>query len=135
MSAHRPMDDLWLAVRWLHVLAMAFFVGGQLLLAAAVVPVERHAPDRSRVRAIARRFGYGTLVAIAVLLATGSAMASHVHLWASATLHLKLALVALVAVLVVWHMRRPTMHVLEAGVFVISLAIVWLGLTLAHGSR
>jgi uncharacterized membrane protein len=128
------MDDLWLAVRWLHVLAMAFFVGGQLLLAVAVVPVERHSPDRRRVRAIARRFGYGTLVAIAVLLATGSAMAAHLHLWANGTLHLKLALVALVAVLVVWHMRRPTMHALEAGVFVISLAIVWLGLTLAHGS-
>jgi uncharacterized membrane protein len=113
---------------------MAFFVGGQLLLAVAVVPVERHAPDRRRVRAIARRFGYGTLVAIAVLLATGSAMASHLHLWSNGTLQLKLALVALVAVLVVWHMRRPTMHALEAGVFVISLTIVWLGLSLAHGS-
>jgi uncharacterized membrane protein len=128
------MDDLWLAVRWLHVLAMAFFVGGQLLLAIAVVPVERHAPDRERLRAIARRFGYGTLVAIGVLLATGSAMASHFGLWADGTLQLKLALVALVAVLVVWHMRRPTMHALEAAMFALSLAIVWLGLTLAHGS-
>jgi uncharacterized membrane protein len=113
---------------------MAFFVGGQLLLAVAVVPVERRAPDRRRLRAIARRFGYGTLAAIAVLLATGSAMASHLHLWANGTLQLKLALVALVAVLVVWHMRRPTMHALEAAVFVLSLAILWLGLTLAHGS-
>jgi hypothetical protein len=42
-------------------------------------------------------------------------------------------LVALVAVLVVWHMRRPEMHVLEAAVFVLSLVIVWLGLSLAHG--
>jgi uncharacterized membrane protein len=128
------MDDLWLAVRWLHVLAMAFFVGGQLFLAVAVVPVERHAPDRERLRAIARRFGYGTLVAIGVLLATGSAMASHFGLWADGTLRLKLALVALVAVLVVWHMRRPTRHALEAAMFALSLAIVWLGLTLAHGS-
>jgi uncharacterized membrane protein len=128
------MGDLWLAVRWLHLLAMAFFVGGQLLLAVAVVPVERRSPDRERLRAVARRFGYGTLVAIAVLLATGSAMASHYHLWGDGTLQLKLALVALVAVLVIWHMRRPTMHVLEAAVFVLSLAIVWLGLSLAHGS-
>jgi len=127
------MSDLWLAVRWAHVVAMAFFVGGQLLLAVAVVPVERQSPDRQRLRAIARRFGYGTLVAIAVLLATGSAMASHFHLWGDGTLQVKLVLVALVAVLVVWHMRRPEMHVLEAAVFVLSLVIVWLGLSLAHG--
>ena len=126
------MSDLWLAIRWLHVLAMAFFVGGQLVLAVAVIPVERRAPDRERLRAVARRFGYGTLVAIAVLLATGSAMASHFHRWADGTLQLKLGLVALVAVLVVAHMRRPTMHALEGAVFVVSLAIVWLGLALAH---
>src|ERR671929_49466 len=123
----------WLLVRWLHVLAMAFFVGGQLLLAVAVVPVERRSPDRERLRAIARRFGYGTLVAIAVLLATGSALASHGHRWGDGTLHAKLALVVLVAVLVVWHMRRPAMHALEGAIFLVSLAIVWLGLTLAHG--
>jgi uncharacterized membrane protein len=127
------MDELWLGIRWLHVLAMAFFVGGQLVLAVAVVPAERGAPDRTRLRAVARRFGYGTLVAIAVLLATGSAMASHFHLWSDGTLQLKLTLVVLVAVLLVWHMRRPTMHALEAAVFVLSLVIVWLGLTLAHG--
>ena len=126
------MDDLWLAVRWLHVVAMAFFVGGQLFLAVAVVPVERRAPDRERLRAIARRFGWGTLVAIGVLLATGAAMASHYGLWDDGTLQVKLGLVAAVAVLVVWHMRRPAMHVLEGAVFVLSLAIVWLGLSLAH---
>ena len=128
------MDDVWLAIRWLHLVAMAFFVGGQLLLAAAVVPVERRSPDRERLRAIARRFGYGTLVAIGVLLATGAAMATHFRLWDDGTLQLKLALVAVVAVLVVWHILRPTMHALEGAVFVLSLAIVWLGLTLAHGT-
>jgi uncharacterized membrane protein len=128
------MDELWLGIRFLHVLAMAFFVGGQLVLAVAVVPAERGAPDRTRLRAVARRFGYGTLVAIAVLLATGSAMATHHHLWSDGTLQLKLALVALVALLLVWHMRRPTMHALEAAVFAVSLVTVWLGLTLAHGS-
>jgi uncharacterized membrane protein len=126
------MDDLWLAIRWLHVLAMAFFVGGQMLLAFVVVPALRDAPDRTPLRAAARRFGYGTLVAIAVLLATGSAMASHFRLWSDGTLQLKLALVALVAVLVVWHIRRPTMHALEGAVFLVSLVIVWLGLSLAH---
>jgi putative copper export protein len=126
------MDELWIAIRWLHLLAMAFCVGGQLLLVAVVVPVERRAPDRERLRAIARRFGYGTLVAIGVLLVTGALMASHFNDWGDGTLHIKLALVAVVAVLVVWHMRRPTMHALEAAIFLVSLAIVWLGLQLAH---
>ena len=123
----------WLLIRWLHVLAMAFFVGGQLFLALAVVPVERTAPDRERLRAIARRFGWATLIAIGVLLVTGAAMAGHYDLWDQRTLQVKLGLVALVAVLVVWHMRRPALHALEGLVFLVSLAIVWLGLALAHG--
>jgi uncharacterized membrane protein len=127
------MSDLWLGVRWIHVVAMAFFVGGQLILAVAVVPVARRAGDLDQLRGIARRFGWGTLVAIGVLLATGSAMAAHYNLWGDSTLQVKLALVGVVAVLVVWHLRRPTMHALEAAIFVVSLAIVWLGLSLAHG--
>jgi uncharacterized membrane protein len=126
------MDDLWQAIRWLHLLAMAFFVGGQLFLAVAVVPVERGMPDRERVRAIARRFGYGTLVAIALLLATGSAMASHYDRWGDSTLQVKLTLVALVSGLVIWHIRRPALRALDGAIFVVSLAIVWLGLSLAH---
>jgi uncharacterized membrane protein len=118
--------------RYLHLLAMAFFVGGQLLLVAAVVPSLRAEPDRERLRAIARRFGWGTLVAIAVLIATGIPLASHFHQWESGTLHVKLALVALVAGLVVWHIRRPQGHALEGAIFVGSLTIVWLGASLAH---
>lgn len=122
----------WELVRAVHLLAMAFFVGGQLVLAFALVPVERRAPDRERMRAVARRFGWGTLVAIAVLLGTGTAMASHYGLWESGTLQLKLGLVALVGVLIGWHMRRPELRALDGAVFVASVAIVWLGVSLAH---
>ncbi|NLT06033.1 MAG: hypothetical protein GXY03_06955 [Solirubrobacterales bacterium] len=125
-------EELWLAVRWLHVVAMAFFVGGQLLLAVAVVPVERRSPDRARLRAIARRFGYGSLVAIAVLLVTGAALADRGARWGDSTLQIKLGLVVAVATLVFWHIRRPSLHALEGAVFLLSLAIVWLGLALAH---
>ena len=119
-------------VRYLHLLAMAFFVGGQLFLVTAVVPTLRGDDDRERLRAIARRFGWGTLAAIAVLIATGIPLATHFHQWDSSTLHVKLALVAVVAGLIVWHMRRPQMHALEGGIFVGSLAIAWLGVSLTH---
>jgi uncharacterized membrane protein len=122
----------WTAIHWLHLIAMAFFVGGQLFLAAVVVPALHGAETRPALRAVARRFGAGTLVAIGVLLATGAAMASHYELWSDGTLHVKLTLVAVVAGLVLWHMRRPGLHALEGLVFLGSLAIVWLGLSLAH---
>ena len=127
------MSTLWRAVLYLHLLAMAFFVGGQLILAVAVVPVARRVGDTSWVQPVARRFGSGTLVAIGVLLATGSALAFHNHMWGEGKLHAKLALVALLGVLVVWHMRRPRDHALEGAIFLVSLVVVWLGLALAEG--
>jgi uncharacterized membrane protein len=123
---------LWHGIRWLHLLAMAFFVGGQLMLAAVVVPVLRGSGDRQALRGAARRFGAGTLVAIGVLAATGAAMASHYGLWGDSTLHVKLALVGVVALLVLAHMRRPAQHAFEGAIFLFSLAIVWLGVALAH---
>jgi uncharacterized membrane protein len=119
------------ALRFAHLVAMAFFVGGQLMLATVVVPVLRGG-DREALRAMARRFGAGTLAAIAVLLGTGAAMASREDRWDDGTLQVKLALVALAAVLVVWHMRRPQLHAIEGLVFLASLALVALGVALAH---
>jgi uncharacterized membrane protein len=122
----------WELIRWLHLLAMAFFVGGQLVLVAAVVPAFRGAEDRERLRAIARRFGWGSLAALVVLTATGSAMAGHFGVWGAEKLHVKLALVGVAGALVLWHMRHPRQHWAEGLVFVVSLAIVWLGVALAH---
>lgn len=75
------MTEVWLVVRAIHLLAMAFFGGGQLFLVAALVPIERRAPDRQRMRAVARRFAWGTLVTVGVLLATGAALATHFGQW------------------------------------------------------
>ena len=111
---------------------MALFVGGQLFLGAVLVPVERRRPDRERLRAVARRFGWATLGSIAVLVVTGIAMATHYHQWGEATLHVKLGLVALVGLLIAWHMRRPEMRVLDGAILWASLAIVALGVALAH---
>jgi uncharacterized membrane protein len=128
--------DFWQAVLYLHLLAMAFFVGGQLVFGIAVVPVLRGGetdPARERMRGIARRFGYGSLVALGVLVITGWAMASHFDLWDSSTLQWKLGLVALVIGLTLLHLRRPKLHALQGAVLLASLVIVWLGLELATG--
>ena len=113
----------WELLRWLHVLAMAFFVGGQLVLVAAVVPAFRGVEDRSRLQAIARRFGIGSLVALAV---------NRLSRWDAGQLQVKLTLVAITGLLILIHMRRPNQHWLEGLVFILSLAIVWLGVALSH---
>ncbi len=127
------MSGFWQAVLYLHLLAMAFFVGGQLVFGIAVVPILRDDPDRERMRAIARRFGYGSLAALGVLLLTGWAMASHFELWDSSTLQWKLALVGAVIGLTIVHLRHPKLHMLQAAILLASLAIVWLGLELVTG--
>lgn len=126
MSEH----DFWQAVLYLHLLAVTFFVGGQLVFGIAVVPVLRGDADRERMRAVARRFGYGSLIALGVLLVTGWAMASHYDLFGNSTLQWKLALVGAVIGLTIVHLRRPKLHALQAAILVLSLVIVWLGLDL-----
>src|SRR5262245_32177507 len=122
---------LWQAVLYLHLVAMAFFLGGQFSLAIAVVPALRGEQDRERLRAVARRFGWGSLVALGVLIATGAAMASHLDLWDDGTLHVKLALVAIAVILAGIHLRHPRAHVLQAAIFLVTLAIVWEAVQLA----
>ena len=118
-------------VRVLHLLAMAFFVGGQLMLAAVVVPVLRGG-DREPLRAAARRFGGGSAIALLVLIVTGVLMAGEYDRWDEGALHVKLGLVVLVVALIAAHARRPTLHALEGVVFLASLAIVYLGVDIAH---
>ncbi len=134
----------WNFVVWLHLLGMAFFVGGQLMLAVVVVPVVRS--DRVALLSAVRRFGIGTLVAFGVLIATGVALATHQHRWGDSTLQVKLGLIVLVVALIAAHARWPAVrnggagaasharmwrHVLELAIFAVSLAIVWLGIVLA----
>jgi uncharacterized membrane protein len=121
----------WNGVLWLHLLAMAFFVGGQVMLAAIVVPVLRRLDDRTPLRAAARRYGIGTAIALGVLILSGAAMASHLHKWSDSTLQVKLGLVVLVGILIGAHLRRPEWHAIDGAIFLVSLAIVWLGIVVA----
>lgn len=128
------MSEFWRAVLYLHLLSMAFFLGGQLVFGIAVVPVLRgEGEQRQRMRAIARRFGYGSLVALGVLLVTGWALASHYDLFGNSTLQWKLALFGAVIGLTIVHLRRPKVHALQAAILGLTLVIVWLGLKLTTG--
>ena len=114
---------------YLHLLAMATFVGGQLVLGVAVVPGLR-GRDREGLRAVARRFGWASLVALGVLLVTGAWMASDRHLWDDSTLHLKLTLFVVAGGLILAHLRWGAAHWLQGAILLVSLVIVWLGVNL-----
>lgn len=122
----------WNLLTFLHLVAMAFFVGGQIFLAAVLVPLMRAQENRDQLRAVARRFAYGSGVALAVLVVTGSMLAGHLQLWSDPALHTKLTLVLVVIAAIVWHTRKPQWHWLEGVAFLLSLAIVWLGVGLAN---
>ena len=64
-------------------------------------------------RAVARRFGIGSLVAIVVLLASGAAMASRFARWQDQVLQVKLMLVALIGVLIPLDKVSPSSRALS----------------------
>jgi putative copper export protein len=121
----------WTLIRFLHVVAIGFFVGGQLMLATVVVPALR-GQDRQLMRGAAKRFGIASLAALAVIIATGVAMASEFDRWGEPELQAKLALLVLVFVLAGLHVVTPYTRLISVAVLVTSIAIVWFGVDLAH---
>ncbi len=95
-----------LIVRWFHLIAVATWTGGLIVLAALVVALRRAGADRSVLQVAARQFSRVSWAAMAVALVTGVAQ---VHMlgwpWIHGGLHLKLGLVGLVIVLTAWHQR------------------------------
>lgn len=119
--------DFWL---FLHLVAMAFFVGGQLMLAAVVVPVVRGGPDDTEMKDVARRFGIGSAIAIAVMIVSGIVMASHYNLFSTPEFHIKMTLFVAVLVALGLHMKFSGSHVLMAVTFLLTLGVVWTGIAL-----
>ena len=123
--------DGWDVVLWLHLLAMAVFVGGQLVFGLALAPVyvKQGGSEGSAhewMQPIARRFGWASLGALVILLATGASMASHLDLWSSTALNVKLGLVALAIVLTCIHVFvvHGSNRLLQSLILLDSLAIV-----------
>ena len=121
----------WDVVLWIHLLAMALFLGGQLFMGIAIVPVYvaqggQDGAAHDWMQPIARRFGWASLGALAVALITGSMMASHLDLWSETALNIKLSLVALAIVLTCVHVFvvHGSNRLLQSLILLDSLAIV-----------
>ena len=123
--------ESWELVRFLHILALALFVGGQIMLVVAIVPVLGGQPEDVML-GVARRFGIASAVAIVVLLATGILMASHYSRWEDETRQAKLAVIVLVAVLTGLHIASPRSRAVALALTASSLLAVWLGVVLTH---
>ena len=108
--------DRWSLVRFIHVMGAVFWIGGQLVLTATVIPVLRAALEPQHRRAvgatIGRRFAVAAYaVGLPVQIATGIALAAHRGVrWSSlttpgygATLGAKIVLVAVAVACAVGH--------------------------------
>jgi hypothetical protein len=60
-------------------------------------------------------------------------MASRTDRWDDDALQLKLLLLVVVGVFTALHIVAPRSRAVSVAVFVVSLAIVWLGVELSHG--
>ena len=123
--------DLWEVIRYLHVLGLALFIGGQIMLVVVIVPVLRGQPEELMLR-VARRFGIAIAVALAVVIGTGIAMASKFSLWDDETLQAKLAVFVLVLVLLGLHIASPRSRAISLSLVGSSLVVAWFGVALTH---
>ncbi len=124
--------DIWDFVLWIHLLAMAMFVGGQFFLGLAVVPVYLKqggagSPAVEWLVPVARRYGYASLVALAIAFVTGTIMASHLDIWSETEMSIKMGLVLVAIALVSLHVfiAHGSNKLLQGLILLDSLAIVF----------
>ena len=122
---------------FLHVLAAAVWVGGQITLGALVPALRRAGADVPR--AAAQAFGRIGWTAFGVLIVTGiwniAAVNDSNDPGYQTTLGIKLGFVALAGVSAYWHSKsksRVALAVGGAGAALFSLAALFLGVVLAE---
>ena len=121
--------DFWDVLRTIHLLSMAFFVGGQIFLVAVLVPVMKGKDD---MKVLARRFGLMSGIALVLLVLTGAYLASHYDQWDNANLQVKMGLLIALFGVMAYHMQNGAKRWAEPVMATLSLAIVVLGVALAH---
>ena len=117
-------------LHWFHLLAVSVWVGGMITMGAIVQAARSAGVSRDQLRAMARRFGAVSWVAMALAVATGIAQVFRLDVELSAPFAIKLTLVSVVVALAFAHreMAReasPAVRgAMEAALLLISLAIL-----------
>lgn len=119
-------------VLYIHILGATVWIGGLIVVAALVPAVRKVTTDREVIRAIARRFGVLSWIALGSQVLTGAWMAAD-RVW-DTVLITKISLVLVSAVLAGWHTmaarsQSPALRGAIQGVILI-LALVILGLAI-----
>lgn len=122
--------DFWDVLRAIHLLAMAFFVGGQIFLAAVLVPLLKGKPE---MQLVARRFFHASGVALLLLILTGVYLAGHEDAWNDPILWTKIGLLVTVFALIGYHVSHREKRWVDPVLGTLSIAIAVLGVALAHG--
>lgn len=118
--------------RYLHLLGAAVWVGGLIVVAALIPAVRRATPDREVIRAIARRFGVVSWIALGTQVLTGTWMVAN-RAWSDA-LVVKIGLVIVSAGLAGWHTvsargQSPAVRgAIQGVILLLALAIVWVAI-------
>lgn len=85
---------------YLHLLGATVWIGGLIVLSGLVPAVRKVTDDREVIKAMARRFGVISWIALGLLVLTGGVLS--IDRW-SQTLIMKVGLVLVVTMLAVWH--------------------------------
>ena len=119
-------------VFYLHLVGATVWIGGLIVVATLVPAVRKVTDDREVIRAIARRFGVVSWIALGSQVLTGAWMAAD-RVWDN-VLITKVGLVLVSAILAGWHTmaarnQSPALRGATQGVILI-LALVILGLAI-----
>ena len=119
-------------VFYVHILGAKVWIGGLIVVAALVPAVRKATADREVIRAIARRFGVVSWIALGTQVLTGAWMAAD-RVW-DTVLITKVSLVLVSAILAGWHTmaarsQSPALPgAIQGAILVLALLILGLAI-------
>lgn len=129
-----------LAVRFVHLVSAAVWLGGLITLAALIPALRKAGAERPMLQATARQFGRVSWTAMALALVTGVAQVELLGLpWTMGRLHMKLGMVGLTVLLAGVHQltarnSSPAARgIVQLLILLASLGVFWAAVGLARG--